>query len=115
MLFHGIGKLRSGISGVEEATTAKGLPEAIAYGVYVGEVLAPLLVLVGVFGRLGGLLIAFTMAMSIWLAFSDRPFGLTEHGTLVTELNLFYLLCGLSIFFSGSGRYSLRRGEGRWD
>lgn len=37
MLFHGITKLSQDIDFIKGTATAKGLPEAIAYGVYVGE------------------------------------------------------------------------------
>jgi putative oxidoreductase len=115
MLFHGVDKLRNGLGGIEGMLTARGLPEALAYGVYVGEVLAPVLMIAGVFGRVGASILAFNMAMSIWLAFSDKLFAVGEHGELLIEVNLLYLCGALAIVFAGSGRYSLRRGTGRLD
>jgi putative oxidoreductase len=115
MIFHGIDKLRHGLGGIEGMLAAKGLPEFLAYGVPVGEILAPLLVLAGVFGRIGGLIMAFNMLMAIWLANGGDIFSLGEHGGLKIELPLLYLCGALAVFFAGSGRYSLRRGDGRWD
>ncbi len=115
MIFHGIDKLRHGLGGIEGMLAAKGLPEFLAYGVPVGEILAPLLVLAGVFGRIGGLIMAFQMVMAIWLAHSGDIFSLSEQGGLMIELPLLYLCGALAVFFAGSGRYSLRRGDGRWD
>jgi putative oxidoreductase len=116
MLFHGVDKLRNGMGGIESLLAAKGLPTALSYGVPVGEVLAPVLLIAGVFGRVGALILAFNMVMSIWLAFGDKLFVLDkEHGTLGYELNLLYLGGALAILFAGSGRYSLRRGVGRLD
>ena len=114
MLLHGIDKLRHGMTGIEELLASKGLPEAMAYGVYVGEVLAPLLLILGVFGRFAGLIVAFNMAMAIWLAHSGRLLA-EQGGGLEAEVPLLYLCGALAIFFAGSGRYSLRRGEPRWD
>lgn len=115
MLAHGIEKLRTGLDPIEGLLAAKGLPTALAYGVPVGEILAPVLMLAGVFGRVGALILAFNMVMSIWLAFGDKLFVVDEHGALLYELNLLYLAGALAILFAGSGRYSLRRGVGRLD
>lgn len=115
MLFHGIGKLRNGLDGIQGLLAEKGLPEFLAYGVPIGEVLAPLLLLGGVYGRLGGLIIAFNMLMAIWLAHSNQLFSVTESGGSAVELPLLFLCGALAVFFAGSGRYSLRRGEPRWD
>lgn len=115
MLLHGIHKVQNGIGGIEDMLADKGLPEAIAYGVYVGEILAPVLVVVGLFGRLGALIMVFNMAMSMWLAFGEGTFAINEHGALATEVNWLYLAGALAIFFLGSGRISLRAGKGAWD
>jgi len=44
MLFYGIGKLIHGIGFIQKTLIDKGLPGFLGYGVYVGEVLANLLV-----------------------------------------------------------------------
>lgn len=41
MLFHGLHKLIDGVDGISGMLVAKGLPGFIAYGVLVGEVVAP--------------------------------------------------------------------------
>ncbi len=43
MLFHGLHKLLDGVDGISGMLAAKGLPGFIAYGVLVGEVVAPCL------------------------------------------------------------------------
>jgi len=115
MLVHGVDKLRNGLDGIEGLLAAKGLPTALAYGVPVGEILAPVLMIAGVFGRVGALILAFNMVMSIWLAFGDKLLIVNEHGALGYELNLLYLAGAVTILLAGSGRYSLRRGVGRLD
>jgi putative oxidoreductase len=108
MLLHGIHKIRqgfdAGLSGVESMLVNKGLPEALAIGVYLGEILAPLALLVGWFVRPAALLVAFTMVMSIWLAYSDRILDLNQHGGSEIELNLLYLAGALALALSGGGR-----------
>ena len=41
ILLHGIAKLTGGIGGIAGMVSAAGLPSFLAYGVYVGEVIAP--------------------------------------------------------------------------
>lgn len=107
MLFHGVHKAGNGIDGIVQMVTGKGLPEALAYGVYVGEILAPIGLLLGLFVRTSGLLVAFTMAMAIGLAHSGDLTALTEHGAWAVELQMLYLLGGLSLAFLGGGRIGL--------
>jgi putative oxidoreductase len=45
LLFHGIDKVLHGIGYIEGMMTVQGLPTYVALGVYIGEVLAPLLLL----------------------------------------------------------------------
>ena len=107
MLFHGFDKIVNGISGVKHLTTNGGLPEFIAYGVYVGEVIVPILILLGLYARIASLFLAFNMVMAIYLAYADKLFELGKHGAPLIELPLFYLVLSLCIFFLGSGKYSV--------
>jgi putative oxidoreductase len=110
MLFHGaakvlhpdsLGFIRSMLEGVD-------LPGALAYGVYVGEVIAPLMIILGVYCRIGGLMVVVNMAFAIWLAHSADLFSLTDHGGWALELQGFYLISGLALIFLGSGRYAVK-------
>lgn len=110
MLFHGISKIIN--PGVLDFFSGKlvslGLPDILAYGVYVGEVIAPLLIILGVFSRIGGLLVIVNMLFAIVLMHSADLFVLTEHGGWRLELQAFYLFGGLAILLSGSGRFAAR-------
>jgi putative oxidoreductase len=53
ILFHGIAKLTGGVAFITGMVANFGLPPALGYLVYVGEVVAPLLVLIGVWTRRG--------------------------------------------------------------
>lgn len=44
LLMHGIFKLTHGIDGVKSMLAARGIPDLVAYGAYVGEVLAPAMI-----------------------------------------------------------------------
>ncbi len=115
MLFHGVHKLIHGHDGIRTMLADAGLPPFMAYGVPVGEVLAPILILVGFWSRPAAVLVAFTMLMSIYLAFGWGAFALNKHGAPVIELNLLFLFGALALVFLGSGRYSLSRGDGVMD
>ncbi len=107
MLFHGMKKLIDGHDFIRHLLAKAGLPEWLWLGVPLGEVIAPLCLIVGVFTRSSALLVAFTMAMSIALFHGASGFALGKYGALNAELNLFYLLAALSIFYLGSGKFSL--------
>ena len=53
ILFPRVAKLMGGIDGITQLVTAAGLPAFVAYGVYVGEVVAPILVVIGWYSRIG--------------------------------------------------------------
>jgi putative oxidoreductase len=114
MLFHGVHKAMHGHGFIEKILAQHGLPKLLWIGVPIGEILAPLCILLGVFTRLSALMVVVTMLFSLYLVFGTNSFALTEHGGLRTELNLFYLFAGLALMFLGSGRYALYRGNNKW-
>ncbi len=115
MLFHGVHKLKNGIGFIEKTVIDAGLPGFLAYGVFLGEVIAPLLIVLGILSRPAALVETFVMIMAIYLVHADELFALTKHGGHALELQLLYLIGSLAIVFLGSGSYSLSRGKGVWD
>lgn len=111
MLFHGVAKLThpSSLDFISGLLTANGLPVFLAYAVYIGEVLAPLMVIVGYQARVGGLLIATNMLFALFLAHTGDLFSLSEHGGSAVELQLFYLLSATAVVFLGSGRLAFKQ------
>ena len=89
--------------------SSNGLPALLAYGVYIGEVVAPLMVIVGYQARVGALLIVINMVIAIFLAHSGDFFSLTEHGGWAVELQMFYLLSALAVVFLGSGKAAFKQ------
>jgi len=115
LLFHGIFKLEKGIAWMAGPLSNFGLPPFVGYGVYVGEIVAPLLLLVGVRARLAGLVVAFNMLMAIVLVVHPRLLTIAPSGGgWGIEIEAFFLLGGLSLFFLGAGRYALST-RSRWD
>jgi putative oxidoreductase len=116
LLFHGVAKLMGGIGWMAGPLSAVGLPGFVGYGVFLGEVVAPILVIVGKFSRIAGLVIAFNMVAATLLVRRDAIFSLNEQGGgWAIELEMLFLLGGLAIFLLGSGRYAMSKGRGRWD
>jgi putative oxidoreductase len=109
MLFHGVDKLLNGIGGIEQMVVDHGLPAEAAYGVYVGEILAPIAILLGVLVRLSSLVVVINMAVAIGLAHTGDLFGLGSHGEWAVETPAMYLLGALALSFLGGGRLALGR------
>ncbi len=111
MLFHGVAKVMhpASLDFISGMLSANNLPAILAYAVYIGEVVAPLMVIVGYLARTGGLLIAVNMVFAIFLAHSGDFFSLTQHGGWAVELQMFYLLSALAVVFLGSGRLAFKQ------
>lgn len=109
MLLHGIAKLQHGVDWISVSLQSMGLPGFFAYGVLVGEVVAPLMVLAGYYMRIGALLMVFNMLVAIVLAHTGDIFALNKHGGWAIELQAFYLLTALALVFMGPGKYSVNK------
>ena len=110
LLFHGVAKILhpDSLGFISKMLEGAGLPGDLAYGVYVGEIIAPLMIVLGVYCRPGGLVAAVNMLVAIWLAHSADIFSLGEHGGWALELQGLYLFCSLALVFLGSGRYAIK-------
>lgn len=108
LLFHGISKLINGVGFIEGELASHGLPTFMAYGVFIGEILAPLMVLLGYQTRIGALLIVFNMLVAIALVHSHQLMTLKSNGGWSLELQGFFLFSALAVIFLGPGRYKLK-------
>src|SRR5262245_30319583 len=64
MMFHGLDKVVHGPGHVMQDLAEHGAPVVLGYGVYIGEVVAPILVLVGAWTRLAALVYAGSIAFA---------------------------------------------------
>ncbi|SFJ10479.1 DoxX family protein [Nitrosomonas sp. Nm34] len=110
ILLHGLHKVLNpeSLDSIRSMLTTIGLPQSIAYGVYLGEVLGGLMVALGIYSRLGGALIVGNMLFALGLAHSAQIFTLNNMGGWTVELQAFFLFSGLAIIFLGSGRLALK-------
>ena len=107
ILFHGIAKLIGGVSGLAGMVTAAGLPAFVTYGVYVGEVIAPILILLGWYSRIGAVLVAINMLFAIGLVHRGEIFALGNSGGWALELQGMYLMTAIALALLGPGRFSI--------
>lgn len=115
VLLHGIGKLVNGIGFIEQTVVAKGLPAILAWGVYAGEVIAPVMLILGLYTRLGGLLIMVNMLFAIFLVHSSQIFELNNMWGWSLELQGMFLFGSLAVMLLGAGRYSTGGRNGPWN
>ncbi|MFK7809047.1 MAG: DoxX family protein [Saprospiraceae bacterium] len=113
MIFHGIDKL-GGIGFIIGKFTELGFPGFLGYLVYLGELIAPLLLLIGFRSKIAGLLVSATMVVAVLLVHAGDIFALGSHGESAIEVQLLYFLGGLAIYFLGGGRLAVSSNN-RWD
>ncbi len=108
-LLHGIFKIMNpaAVDYIAGAFQAVHLPGFLAYFVYIGEVVAPLMLIFGYQVKIGALLIAITMVVAILLAHASQIFSLTAMGGSAIELQLMFLVGALAVFGLGAGNCSL--------
>jgi putative oxidoreductase len=112
---HGIAKLQHGLGDVATSLARAGIPHMVGYLVYVGEVLAPALMIVGLFTRPAAWLVAVTMLVALVLGHPREIFQMTNHGGLLLEVQWMFLLGAVSVALLGAGRFSVGGATGRWN
>jgi len=113
MLFHGVAKL-SNLDGIKGMLSSNGLPEFMAYGSYITELIAPIIMIIGFRTRLASLTFFLGMITALFLAHSENMFALTKTGGLEIELILLYAFGALALFFTGAGKYAIST-KNIWD
>ncbi len=107
ILLHGIAKLSGPLDPIAGMLTNVGLPAILAYGVYIGEILAPLLLIVGVWSRAAAIVVAVNMVFAVLLAHGPELFSLGGQGGYALELQAMYLFAAIAIALLGAGRFSI--------
>ncbi len=112
LLLHGLAKVWRGVAPIAGMLHAHGLPRAFAWGVYLGELVGPALLVLGLWTRIGGLLVAADMLVAVALAHLGALGQLGSSGGWAVELPALYFVGGLAVALLGAGRWSA--GRGRW-
>lgn len=115
LIFHGIAKLIKGPAAINGMVAAAGFPAELGYLVYVGEFVAPLLLIIGLLTRPAALVIAINMVVALLLAHTKQVFTINPAtGAWALELQAFFLLSALAIALLGPGSIRLGRRTGFW-
>ena len=115
LLFHGVSKLIGGVGFITGMLEKMGLPAGIGYLVYVGEVIAPLLILFGVWTRLAALIVVGNMIVAVLLVHTKQFFTMSETGGWALELQGMYFFAAIALALLGAGRYSIGGRAGKWN
>jgi len=112
IMFHGLYKVTHGVGDIQAVLQSKGLPPLLSYGVYVGELVAPALIILGAFTRPAAVVLALTMLAAMYLMYFNQFNRLTELGGWGVELPAMYLLAAVAIVLLGPGRFSVGKRGG---
>lgn len=115
LLLHGVAKAKSGVDWMTPSLAAHGLPGFLRYLVFIGEIVAPILVILGIFSRPAGAVILINMAVAVLLVRSGDIGSLGRSGGWAIELEALFGLGGAAIYCLGAGTWSVSRGKGKWD
>lgn len=115
ILLHGVAKIVGGPGFALSAASNAGLPAAIGYLVYLGEVIAPLLLIFGVWSRLAALIIAGNMVFAIALVHTKQLYSLNGQGGWALELQGMFLVAAVALVLLGAGRFSIGGRGGKWN
>lgn len=109
ILIHGIAKLKSGIGFLTPMVTGIGLPPWFAYGVYLGEVVGPIMVILGLFSRTGAFFIFANMVFAVVLVHAHDILTMGKEGGWTLELQGMFLFTALALVLMNPGRFSITR------
>ncbi|SDQ73023.1 DoxX family protein [Flagellimonas zhangzhouensis] len=101
MISHGYGKLMNLISGNTEFANPFGIGQAPSlFLAVIGEVICPLLIIIGFKTRWAAIPAAITMFVAAFMIHAADPFGTKEKALL-------YLVIFIAIMLLGPGKYSV--------
>ena len=107
VLLHGFAKLNGGMGWIVGMVEARGLPGFLGYAVLFGEVVGPLMVLLGFHARIGAVLVAVNMLVAIVLVHMGQLDRLNSTGGWALELQGMFLAAALALALTGPGRFSI--------
>jgi putative oxidoreductase len=115
ILLHGIAKISGGVGFAANMLASHGLPGALAYLVYIGEIVAPVLLIIGLYTRPAAWITVINMLVAIWLVHMKDLGALNKQGGWALELQGMFLFGALAIAFLGAGRFSIGGTGGKYN
>jgi len=87
---------------------------AFGYAVYIGEVIAPIAILIGWRTRIASVIFAVNCITAIAVGHAKDIFSISDHGGYANELLMLYLLGAIALFFTGAGKHAVSH-TNKWD
>jgi putative oxidoreductase len=115
ILLHGIAKIGAGVGPVSGMLASHGLPGALAYLVYIGEIVAPVLLIIGLYTRPAAWVMVINMLVAVWLVHGSDLWVIGKSGGWALELQGMFLFAALAVAFLGAGRVSLGGTSGKYN
>ncbi|GAA4339454.1 DoxX family protein [Variovorax defluvii] len=115
MLMHGVAKISGGVGFAANMLVSHGLPGALAYLVYVGEIVAPVLLIIGLYTRPAAWIVVINMVVAIWLVHMKEIAMINKQGGWALELQGMYLFSAMAVAFMGAGRFSVGGTGGKYN
>lgn len=81
----------------------------------IGEVVAPIMILLGIWTRPAALVVAINMIVAVLLVHAAEFFTLSKTGGRALELQGFFFLTAIVVALLGAGRYSVGGASGKWN
>lgn len=107
----------NGEEAIRDTLVRWNLPVELAWTAVIFEGIAPIMVILGLYARLGALMMTFWMVMAFALAHIDTGhiYELAANGVgWRVEGPFFFLALSLVVYLQGAGRFGLNIG-GRWN
>lgn len=114
MLIYGITKLVYGIDFIKDVFIQHRLPSFLGYGIYIGEIIAPLLIIIGFRTKLAGVVFAFNCFAAILMVQLPNLLTLNEFGGWAIGPIFIYMIFGIALIFTGAGKYAIST-TNKWD
>lgn len=107
MLIYGITKFINGIDFIKDLLVQYKLPSFLGYGIYIGEILAPILIIIGFRTKLAGLVFAINCLVAILMVQLPNLLKLNEFGGWAIGPIFIYMMFGVALYFTGAGKYAV--------
>ncbi|TNE27838.1 MAG: DoxX family protein [Bacteroidetes bacterium] len=114
MLFYGISKIVNGFDWIASSLANMGFPSVFAYGVLVGEIVAPLAMLIGFRTRIASLIFSFNTLVAFFVARTGDLFVLNPHGGWSLDLLFMFMMGGVILALTGAGKWAVSSTT-KWD
>jgi len=109
LLFHGEAKIQNGVGWIANMLAAHGLPGFIAWGAWIGEIVAPVMVIIGLMTRPAAFIIAVNMVVATLLVKTGAFWSRTDVGAWALETEALFFFGSVIIMLLGAGKYTLIR------